>query len=80
MYWTLPKQNEELTEALIASNWNGTETSAMTNLINVLTESCARGKNDHGSQMATTQGRHTHRFPTQNPTDHEITILGNMHR
>ena len=49
MYWTLSKQNEELTKARIASDWNDTETSAMTNLINALTESCARGKNDHGS-------------------------------
>ena len=49
MYWTLPKQNEEPTEARIASDWNDTETSDMTNLTNVLTESCARGKNDHGS-------------------------------
>ena len=49
MYWTLSKQNEEPTEARIASDWNDTETSAMTNLTNVLTESCARGKNDHGS-------------------------------
>ena len=43
-YWTLTKQNEELAEALIASNRNVTETPNMTTLINVLTESCARGK------------------------------------
>lgn len=79
-YWTLTKQNEELAEALIASNRNDTETSTMTNLINVFTESCARGKNDHGSQMTTTQGPRTHRFTTHNPTDQEIIVLGNMHR
>ena len=80
MYWTLSKQNEELTEARIASDWNDTETSDMTNLTNVLTESCARGKNDHGSQMATTQGPRTHRFTTHNPTDRKIIVLGNMRR
>ena len=58
---------------------NSTETPTTTNLINTFTELCTRGKINHSSQVATTQGSRTHQIVTHNPTD-QAKKLSDKHR